>query len=208
MTAASLAFLLLLLAALISFQFYRGRKRNLWLIKSYAEELEQALRPLDQTYTWIGGYIGFRADYKTRPPHTGVQVTLTLLPRHSILFLPISRLWMRHDRLFALIRLRPPLSGEAHAVRSGYYRLGVSIDDVEHMSHERWQRDGLNFDLWFRHGPAREALVAMLERLDKPGLVHHLALVPGPNHLYCFMQAQPGEVGKTLSTLIAATARG
>lgn len=206
MTTAALAFLLLMVAALISLQFYRGRKRNLWLIKSYAEELEQALRPLDQTYTWIGGYIGFRADYKTRTG--GLQVTLTLLPRHSILFLPISRLWMRHDRLFALIRLKPPLSGEAHAVRSGFYRLGVNIDDMEQMSHERWQRDGLSFDLWFRHRPAREVVTALLERLENPGLIRHLALVPGPNHLYCFMEAQSGQVGKTLSTLIAATARG
>jgi hypothetical protein len=38
-----------------------GRRHNTNLMKYYAHIMETALRPTDQQYTWIGGYLGYKA---------------------------------------------------------------------------------------------------------------------------------------------------
>jgi len=202
---ASAAFILLTIGVLISLQFYRGRRQNLRLMRDIARELEEAVRPRDQTYTWLGGYVGFRADYKIATPLSNqVQATLTLLPRQSILHFPFSLLFLRHDRLYLLIKLRRPPPGEAHAVSRRYYRFGPGIEGRERMfREERKTPRGPVFELWYRHSPARESLVWLLDRLEVPGLIKHLALVPGVNHIYCLMQPVPGKISAVVRTLLS-----
>lgn len=203
MTEFPLLLLIFLLAAFVTIWFYRGRRRNLYLISSFAKELEGAIKPIDQTYTWLGGYVGFRAEYKLPSPQPQINITLTLLPRHSLLSLPFSLLLLRHDRLYAILPWKTSVPGEAHLVRKGFLSIIPKIEGVERMVQEKWQSKGVEFDIWYKHSAAKDVIISIIQRLGNPGLIRHLALVPGPNHLYCFMKPQEGEIGKTLKTLMA-----
>lgn len=48
---------------LVTVGYSLGRKRNLEIAKSIGKTLEDILIPFDQNYTWIGGSIGFCANY-------------------------------------------------------------------------------------------------------------------------------------------------
>ncbi len=90
-----------LLAVLVGITFIRGRKTNWKLTLQTAEFLEKELSPKDKTYTWIGGYIGFTAEYTTDLGK--VRVVLTLLPRHALLWIWISKLLRGCDTIFMII---------------------------------------------------------------------------------------------------------
>lgn len=201
---ASIIFVLLTIGVLISLQFYRGRRENLKLMRDIALELEEAIKPRDQMYTWLGGYVGFRADYKVSSPLINrIEATLTLLPRQSVLHFPFSLLFLRHDRLYLLVKLRQPPPGEAHAISPRYYRFGPGIENREKMFHEkRSERHGTVFEIWYRHSQARESLLRLLDQLEVPELIKHLALVPGVNHIYCLMQPVPGKVATVVRTFL------
>jgi hypothetical protein len=99
-----LIFILLLLSAIAMYQFFRGRKLNLLIMSKVSKDLEESLKPLDKEYTWLGGYVGFRARYELKS--ATVETTLTLLPRQAFFYFPISLLIRRSDRLYIVVKGR------------------------------------------------------------------------------------------------------
>jgi len=89
---------------------------------------------------------------------------------------------------YAWQELMEPLraKAEAHLVRSGYYRLGVSrtITGYERMGKEVVNIGGVKYHMIYTSREAAEALLQWVKRLDKPTLVNHVALVPANNSLY------------------------
>jgi len=51
-------------SGVLVFAFYRGVKINVKRARELASILEEVLKPEDQTYTWLGGVIGFSAEYR------------------------------------------------------------------------------------------------------------------------------------------------
>jgi len=131
-----LIFLILLLSAVAMYQFFRGRKLNLMVMGSVSKYLEDALRPVDKEYTWLGGYVGFRANYSLE--HGEVEATLTLLPRQASLYFPISLLVNRSDRLYLVFRGRIALEeihifGKRRMLRRGERRelKGLKLEEMD-----------------------------------------------------------------------------
>ncbi len=93
----------LVLTAVLLISFAVGRKRNFALVVSSAEFFENFFKPLDKTYTWIGGFIGYSATYELEKG--SVQITLTLMPRHSVLYLPFSWLIRGGDMVYIVYQL-------------------------------------------------------------------------------------------------------
>lgn len=56
--------IIFVLAGISVIQYYRGRKMNLILMEHYIRMIKDVVKPEDENYTWLGGYIGFRAEYK------------------------------------------------------------------------------------------------------------------------------------------------
>ncbi|MCD6498199.1 MAG: hypothetical protein J7M25_07890 [Deltaproteobacteria bacterium] len=119
--------MLIFLGLAMALTYLWGRRRNVARIQSISGALERTLAPKDKTYTWIGGLIGFHATYvMSGAAIADLRITATLLPRHSLLFLPVSRLLMGSDRLFLTAYLARPFEGELHVVRPSHlrWRLG------------------------------------------------------------------------------------
>ena len=81
------------------------RRKNLQFIRAVGEVLETVLRPRHQRYTWLGGVIGFSAEFKT-DAFGVVRVVFTTLPRQSLLYLPLAWVLGRRDRLELLIMMK------------------------------------------------------------------------------------------------------
>ncbi len=186
-----LIFLLLLLSAIAMYQFFRGRKLNLLIMSKVSKDLEENLKPLDKEYTWLGGYVGFKARYKLR--NTEVEATLTLLPRHALLYLPISLLVNKADKLYILVRGRIDL-GELHIF--GKRRMLSRSERRELKGLKLEERDGFSFA-----GDADEALnVLRALALDNKALFH---LYAKKDYLYILMDPKGGiKLSELLSELL------
>jgi hypothetical protein len=194
MTQEQVFVAMIVAAGVLMLGYLRGRKVNLALVKAISQELETALRPKDQTYTWLGGLLGFRAEYTGSPHAPRVEATLTLAPRHSLLYLPVARLVTGGDRLFVVSYPTKSIRDEAHVVAQAYRRrLGRLAGE------ERWHRETVDtgsarFEVL---GP-NPALVASLRdwirSLPQAARLKHVALVPGAGTLYLYLAPAPGEV--------------
>ncbi len=194
--------ILILFAGVATLQFFYGRKLNLLLMKNAVDELEKTIKPKDQLYTWLGGYVGFRAEYRIDDPDVErVEVTLTLLPRQSILYLPVSKLTLGGDRMFFVLRCRHAVKGDVHVVKSGTYRFTSPINGEIEYVRENIQINGINFIAYYRRKSDLERLVKLLEGMPLEGL-KHLSVTPSTRVIYAFITPEKGIVEKVYPKML------
>ncbi|WP_297066097.1 hypothetical protein, partial [Thermococcus sp.] len=190
--SATLLFALMVVAALTSIQFYKGRKLNIQLMQHYLRSIEEVVKPEDKDYVWLGGYIGFRANYKiNRENIKKFEYTLTLLPRQSLLYFPIALLTSRHDKIYFVIRPFSQIKREAHLIQKGYYRLKPNIENEDFLQREEINIGGKKYEALFEKRRDVEKLKSLVESLSKPQNVKHVALTPKTNVFYVLMKPEP-----------------
>ncbi len=193
---------LVLFAGITTLQFFYGRKLNILLMKNAVEELEETIKPKDQLYTWLGGYIGFKAEYKIDDPYIdGIEVTLTLLPRQSILYLPISKLTLKDDRLFFVLKCRYAVKGDVHAVKKGTYRFTKPIDNEVEYRTETVSISGEEFVVYYRK---KEDLNKLLKHMKGIPVeeVKHISVTPSTRVIYTFVVPKRGVVEKIFPKIV------
>ncbi|MBE3598667.1 MAG: hypothetical protein IMX02_07680 [Limnochordaceae bacterium] len=192
---------LVLLGGAAYLQYLWGRRANWRIIRNTAAECERALRPKDQRYTWIGGLIGYRADYVVRRGDLNrVEATLTALPRHSLLYFPVSWAWRRYDALYLLWRPNMPLRSRAHAYLVAPGVLAPRIRDVAAL-HEAWVTGGGHrYRLLYSGEQSRRLLTRLVEAGASP-LLRHVSINPEEGAVYCRVVARPGQVAPLVERL-------
>lgn len=194
------------LAGVSVMQYYRGRKLNLLLMEHYIRAVKEMVNPEDENYTWLGGYIGFRAEYKVNRDNVRkFEYTLTLLPRQSILYFPISLLTSRHDRLYFVVKPFSKVKREAHLIQKGYYRFKPKIENEPLLQREVIEVDGKEYEALFEKRRDLENLKALLESFSKPDNVKHIALTPSTNVLYVFMKPEPDTIKEDVEKIVRFT---
>ena len=111
--------LLIGLSVVISILYIAGYKQNVNLMKSIAKTLEDALKPKDKLYTYLGGVLGFAVDYKV-DGFKKVHATLRLIPRQSVLYLPFMFLTSGKDTLQLMFYTEKPINSEFHIIKEGF----------------------------------------------------------------------------------------
>lgn len=178
-----------ILAGLSVLQFFKGRKINLAILERSIRILEDVFKPRDKNYTIIGIYVGYSALYRIyKDLINTIETVVTLLPRQSLLYYPISRLTSRFDKIYLIIHydIDKTLFGEAHVVKKGYYRLGIkrNIRGIEKMNIETTRIAGKHYYLVYTHRNLAEKLLEYIKSLSDPTLVNHIAVVPKHRRLY------------------------
>jgi len=197
---------IMVLAAVSSIQFYKGRKLNLQLMQHYLRSIEEVVKPEDRDYVWLGGYIGFRASYKVnRDNIRKFEYTLTLLPRHSILYFPIALLTSRHDKIYFVIRPFAEIRREAHLIQKGYYRLKPKIENEDFLQRDTVEIAGKEYEALFEKRRDVEKLKELVESLSKPHNVKHVSLTPKTNVFYVFMKPEPDTIEEDVEKLVRFT---
>ena len=201
--SSTLLFALMVVAALTSIQFYKGRKLNLQLMQHYLLSIEEVVKPAERDYVWLGGYIGFRASYKVnRDNIRKFEYTLTLLPRHSLLYFPIALLTSRHDKIYFVIRPFAEIKREAHLIQKGYYRLKPNIENEEFLQRETIEVAGKEYEALYEKKRDVIKLKELVESLSKPHNVKHVSLTPKTNVFYVLMKPEPDTIERDVEKLV------
>jgi hypothetical protein len=185
----TLFFLFVVSIGILMLVLFRNRKYNLLTIQAIGKELESALHPADQTYTWLGGTVGFNAEYKTVKPARKIDATLTMLSRQSLLFYPISKLLFGNDRLFVVLHpLGEKFRREAHILDHWYYKLRLrTLENESSLIRSSIELNGKTFDLFSSDKAGIEKLRAWIQKLPAPELIKHVAFAPENGTLFLYM---------------------
>ncbi|MFP4329299.1 MAG: hypothetical protein ACLFP6_01140 [Spirochaetaceae bacterium] len=128
---------LLLIPALslsLALASFYGQRKNRRIARELAHCLEHFYQPEQKRYQSIGGVIGYHIYYQLSGRIRRLVGTLTLLPRHALLYLPISRLLGRTDQLRLTLHTDATPLGEGHIVDPRQYSKGwLFLADEEEM---------------------------------------------------------------------------
>jgi len=131
-----------------------------------------------------------------------VDATITLLPRHSWLYLPISKLIRKYDRLFITLYLKKPPSEEAHLIESKYSKfMGSKIENAHLMHHETVKWENFDFHLYYNSREMLEKMQAFIKKNPAPGIIRHIALVPEQKKGFIFMVPKPDQVARDFARI-------
>lgn len=193
-------FLFIGFSFLLTFGYFWGRRLNKKIYNSAFKDLVDIVRPDDQTFTNIGGAVGLHANLfvkKKETPFSRVDATITLLPRHSWLYLPFSKLIRKYDRLFITLYLKKPPSEEAHLIESKYSRfMGSKIENAHLMHQEAVKWEKLDFHLYFNSQEMLDKMQVFIKNNPDPGIIRHIALVPKQKKGFIFMIPKPNQVAR------------
>jgi hypothetical protein len=188
---------LILLALITTAGYFWGRKKNRWIGGWIARETEAALHPEDTEYVNIGGTIGYHFTYKLKAPFTEAKGTFTLLPRQSILYLPLSVLIRRHDRYWLQIYADRSLLAEGHILREDHFeREKGQITGAGRMRQERLVIGSTPYVLLCAERKLESPLRRFAERVlaDGGGHVLHFCCYPRNRNFYVYMAPVQGQV--------------
>jgi hypothetical protein len=198
-------FLFVAFSLVLTWGYFRGKRRNKDLYVSAFEDLVRIFKPDDQKFTNIGGAIGSHANLYIRKKKSflsQVDATITMLPRHSLLYLPISKLIRKCDRLFLELHLKNQPAEEWHLLEKGYARFSrIRIANLDKLEAETVNWGGYDFDLLSGSEPMRQKLLDFLAKNPDPGGIRHIALVPEQKKCFVFMIPWKGEVASPLQAV-------
>jgi len=193
-------FLFIGFSFLLTLGYFWGRRSNRKIYESAFNDLVDVVKPNDQTFTNIGGAVGFHANLfvkKKGIPFSRVDATITLLPRHSWLYLPISKLIRKYDRLFITLYLKRPPVEEVHLIESKYSKfMGSKIENAHLMHHETVKWEDLDFHLYYSSREMLEKMRSFIKKNPAPGIIRHIALVPEQKKGFIFMIPKPDQVAR------------
>jgi hypothetical protein len=200
-----LFFLFVGFSVLLTLGYFYGRRLNRRIYQSALNDLVDIVKPDDQNFTNIGGAIGFHANLfvkKKGTPFSRVDATITLLPRHSWLYLPVSKLIRKYDRLFITLYLKKPPAEEAHLIENKYSKfMGSKIENAHLMHHETVKWKNIDFLLYYTSGEMLEKMRAFIKKNPDPGIIRHIALVPEQKKGFVFMIPKPEQVARYFSPI-------
>jgi hypothetical protein len=189
----SVLIVIVAVSAFIVFSFHSGKRKNKEICTTTFNELIKVFKPDDQTFTNIGGVVGHHGtfSFKERGPVSRIDVTLTLLPRQAPLYMPISKFFMRNDRLFISVYMRYPPPGEGHIIEKGYTGFrGPEITNISRLHQGQFQWGDLGFFLYYEQDRMIDCFKELIESLPNPGPIRHIAIVPDQRKGYIFMGLQ------------------
>ncbi len=203
MTQGQLILLLLIVGGITSLQFFKGRKLNTLMMVKYIRDFEENLKPKDKLYTYIGGYIGFKANYDLKDNFIKkFELTLTLLPRHSLLYLPISYLTRKHDRLYVILRLNEKFGYDAHIIKKHFYFPGPMIDNIETFKKEKIVLDGKDFNVLYKNKSDLDRLIELAKNSVGFNNLRHICYTRDTNVLFLLLKPDLYNTAKDLKKLV------
>jgi len=195
---SGIAFLLVPLifavSAYIAIGFHRGKKKNREICLSTFSDLMEVFKPDDQTFTNIGGIVGHHAtfNFQENGPIYEIDATITLLPRHAPLYIPVSKLLIRSDRLFITFYMRTSPPGEGHLIEKSYDGIrGHEITNAARLDREEVVWGAHTFSLYYDRVMICAPLKQLMKSHPDPGTIKHIALIPDLKKGFIFMI--PGE---------------
>ncbi len=196
--------LIIILALVMVIAYFTGRKRNSWIAGWITSETEEVLKPTDQNYVNIGGTIGYNSQYKLKKPFTTAKGTFTLLPRQSLLYMPISLLISKHDNYYLNIFTKNKLLGEGHILSDDYFhRRRTTIHGIEDMERKLVETAGGKkfIMLWSNHR-LEDKLEEFLNNITDKDLLKHFCCYADNKTFFIHIKPRKDSVRSLLGSTV------
>jgi len=171
------------------------------LFLSAFNDLADVIQPADQTFTNIGGLIGYHANFITKKKGfiAKVDATITFLPRQSWLYFPVSKLIRRWDRLFITLYLRHAPPEEGHLIETRYAAFrGPKITNADRLNREKISWGGYDFYLYYESAKIRECASRVHSEEQRPRDHPPHRRRPRAAAMLCFHDPPEGRGGPVL----------
>ena len=193
---------LLALGAAGSAQYILGSKKNRWLGKQMSLQAERILEPKDKEYVNIGGVLGYNFVYKLRDPWKEAKGTFVFIPRHSLLYLPVSYYLIgNRDRFYVNLFTDKKLAGEGHIIEKRYLRR-IKIDGLAELSREEVAVGDATFVLLWRKDEVLPILRRSLAAMPDPSTLKHFCCFSDNKNFYLFLKPKKGEIEANLKKFL------
>ncbi len=192
-----LFYLFIAFSVLLAYGYFWGKRMNHRLFLSAFNDLVGVIKPEDQTFTNIGGLIGYHANFITKKNSAVARVdaTITFLPRQSWLYFPLSKLIRKWDRLFITLYLSKAPPEEGHLIETKYAAFrGPKITNADRLNREKIRWGGYDFYLYYESAKIRDALLMFTRKNNDPGTIRHIAIVPSETKCFVFIIPRKGQV--------------
>lgn len=191
---------LIILALFTTGAYFYGTKKNRWISASATKDIEEVLKPITTNYVNIGGAIGYNFVYAMNQPFASAKGTLTLSPRHSLLYRPLSLLLGIRDRFFVNVFVKKKLRGEGHVVERKYLKK-VRIDGIDAMERRETQRGDKSFVLLWRGADLSSDLEKLLDAVPDPDLLRHFCSYPETKTFFIHTHLKAGRIKPNLEAV-------
>lgn len=192
---------LVILAVGATAQYYLGTKKNRWIASTITRGAEEALRPRTVNYVNIGGAIGHNFTYALAGEWTSAKGTLTLSPRHSLLYRPISLLIGVRDRFYVNLFTKRKLRGEGHIVEAAHLRR-ARIDGLASMERREVSAGERRFVLLWKGADLSADLERLLAGMPDPSRLVHFCAFADNKTFFLHTNPKEGEVRADLEYLL------
>jgi hypothetical protein len=200
-------YLLIAFTIVLTLGFSWGRRWNKRVLMNALDPLLEIFRARDQQFTNIGGQTGFHANIIPGNVRTvrRIDVTITLLPRQSWLYMPFSLATRRFDRMqtiFFFNKRGRALREEAHLIDARFERMmGNRIENAGSLSVETVEWGGRTFHIYSAGAASRAAISDLQTRLGEPRTLRHAAIVPQSERAYAFVIPRHGTVPPVMTAI-------
>jgi hypothetical protein len=191
---------IILLAILSTAAYFYGTKKNRWLASILSRQAEEVFKPTNTNYVNIGGAIGYNFTYTLPAPYTNAKGTMTLSPRHSLLYLPFSLLLGMRDRYFINLFTKAKFLGEAHLITDAYLRK-TTIEGLESMERGEVRKGNKRFILLWRGAKLESELEKILDAIPDPSMLRHFCAYPETKTFYIHVTPKNGDIKNLLEAI-------
>jgi hypothetical protein len=191
---------IIILAAVATGAYFYGMKKNRWVVGRLSQDLEEVLKPVSTNYVNIGGAIGYNLAYALPAPFSNAKGTITLSPRHSLLYLPFSILIGVRDRFFINIFTKKKLRGEGHIIEASYLRK-AKIDGMDSMQRQDTSKDNKDFVLLWRGADLSSDLEKLLQALPDASRIKHFCAYPETKTFFIYANPLKGQTKDNLEAI-------
>ncbi len=197
-------FVLALISAVLTIGYYWGNHINRKRFEATFDELIEVIKPEKQESGNIGGTKEYYCNFSLRKesPLERIDAKFTFLPRHLWPYLPIALAIDKYDGLLMALHFKEKLRDEGHIIEAGYAKLRkakiVNIDQLQ-KAVIKWGK--IEYYTYYRSKKTYDRLKALIDSIDDPGGVKHIALIPGQKKCFVFLVPQKGRVVKDLAPI-------
>jgi hypothetical protein len=201
----------ILISLFLTAGYFLGRRKNRAIAASAINAIFEMLKPDRREITNIGGLVGYhlRMSFISGSVESAFG-TITLLPRHSLLYLPVSLLFRRFDRFFITLNLRRfPTTGSAHIFEERFYsghREGVG----KQLKRSPLQIGSLRFLAFYSAEEDLAFLKKLLNDIEDPSKLKEISIRPERGTVEILIVPTAGDnetAGTVISSLIPPAER-
>lgn len=198
-------YFLIAITIVLTLGYSWGRRLNRRIVVAALDPLLEVFKARDQQFTNIGGQTGFHANIVPGNMRSvrRVDVTLTVLPRQSWLYLPFSLIIRKFDRLHMILFFNKrgrAASEEGHLIDVRFEKMMSNrIENAGSLTVREVDWAGRRFHLYSASEAIDVHLEALMERYGESGPIRHLAIVPSEERAYYFQIPRVGTVAPNVA---------